>query len=132
MEKGFDSKYDLDLETDEGTSLKSASNLMNHEKDVNCGTPVGTVENIHVPAGEKNDKRVVISEDTERRSDFATSGNSTFPPVTFASHNILRAYQLVPDAELDESLTCSLKDLVCPEVLSDIAYFSSQYDRTRR
>ena len=54
-----------------------------------------------------------------------------FPPLTFASHNILRAYQLLPDAELDESCTVSLKDLVCPEVLSDIAYFSSKYDRMR-
>ena len=60
--------------------------------------------------------------------DLDGDGIPDFPPIEFTSQNILRAYQLVADTDLDDSQAFTLLDFVCPEVLSDLAYFTSKYD----
>jgi len=64
--------------------------------------------------------------------DLDGDGIPDFPPVVFTSQNIMRAYQLVPDADLDSNQTFTLTDLVCPEVLSDLAYVTSKYEVDKR
>jgi len=60
--------------------------------------------------------------------DLDGDGVPDFPPVVFTSQNIMRAYQLVPDADFDTNQTFTLTDLVCPEVISDLAYVTSKYE----
>ena len=58
----------------------------------------------------------------------ARTGDLTFPPVVFTSQNIVKAYQLKPDIDLDAKQVFNLDDLVCPKPLSHLALFKSRFD----
>lgn len=82
--------------------------------------------------------RTSFKVDTNTRRESTTSSRlnvnraSVKPPLEIACHNILKCYQLVLDDEIDKTLNMSFENIVCPEVLSDLAYFSSQFDRPKK
>jgi len=56
------------------------------------------------------------------------NGIPKIPPVVLSRHSIVKAYQLTPDADLAKNQFVALTELVCPELISHLASFSSQYD----
>jgi hypothetical protein len=58
----------------------------------------------------------------------ASTGGLTFPPLVFSSQNIVKAYQLKPDIDHGAKQVVNPDDLMCPEILSHLALFKSQFD----
>lgn len=93
------------------------------------GMQIEEVQNLPDAPAREEDSKQTADLRTQRGSFLGSSlddgGPPESPPIALACHNIVRGYQLVPDEELDETLMFSIKDLVCPEVTSDLVYFNS-------
>ena len=88
---------------------------------------------MHGMASKENDEEAkqsqqaefILGDDSLREDDDEVP---EYPPLVVSSQSILRAYQLTPDVELDANQVVTMTDLVCPEVLCDLAHFTSQFD----
>ena len=119
------------LETDadvEEASIMSEVSQVSPEKITEGGAPAEAISD-HNKHKEAHGVDKSLGKGAYLSGDLDGDAIPDFPPVAVKGENIVKAYQLVPDAELDENLKFALTDSLCPEVLSDLASFTSQYDR---
>ena len=121
------------LETEDATDVDEMSVMsdvaqVSPEKVTEGGAPAEAISDHHEhPEAHGVDKS--LGTGAYLSGDLDGDAVPDFPPVAVKGENIVKAYQLVPEAELNGDLKCALMDFLCPEVLSDLTSFISQYDR---